>query len=59
MAPRANQGKPRGPPTLLLFLQALEGKRVKLELHNEATVEGRVDEVSDSSDFSLEGDFST
>ena len=55
MALQGRPGKPKAPPTLLMFLQALEGKRVKVELHNETTIEGRLEEVSDSSDFSLEG----
>ena len=55
MAPQGRGTKSKAPPTLLVFLQALEGKRVKVELHNETTVEGRLEEVSDSSDFTLEG----
>ena len=39
----------------MLFLQALPGKRVKIELHNDTLVEGTVESVSDSSDFALTG----
>ena len=56
MGPPGQHSRAKGPPTLLTFLQALEGRRVKVELHNETTVEGRLDEVSDASDFSLEGE---
>ena len=47
--------KGRQEPTLLTFLQALPGKRVKLELQNDTLVEGTVESVSDQSDFALTG----
>ena len=41
--------------SLLVFLQALPAKQVKLELHNDTLVHGTVEAVSNSSDFALTG----